>query len=327
MKTRLVLLGGLAALLVASLWWTFGSAQQLPEPEAPLASAHRPPPSFRTDPTAPGKLPAIAAPVGDDAPDPGHSLVEQLASLFATDKTPTEELELTERAVLALGERATPAVVTRLDRLGPDGRALDPPNVRERLFHLLRRLPGAAAEARISREALQGAEPSLRTMAIESLGQRKSDGAFETLAQVARLDPQLPARPLLGERRPGDRGTEVPDEATFTPRMQAMAALAEGKDPRAAAVLGDIAIAGPDESLRMEAARSLGLLRDQPQSISALQRAATSDPSATVRLSALHAMIGASDQSLAPVLEGIVARDRDAGVRRLAEQVLASLGK
>jgi HEAT repeat protein len=310
----------LLGLAVAGALWASRTPEvkDLPVPAAPEATAR--PPTFVP-------RPAATAPAPTSEPDRAAPQVEQLASLFTTDHGPSAEVETVERALLAMGEGAARAVIDRLDRRGSDGRPLDSANARERLFHLLRRLPGAAVDDRLAKEARQSTEPSLRTMAIESLGQRGSDRAFEALGMVARSDSQQPARPLLGERPPGDPGTAVPDEATFTPRMQAMAALTETKDPRATAILADIVSGGPDESVRMEAARNLGQLREQPRALSALQRAATSDSAAIVRLAALHARVGAADRSLAPVLETIAQRDGDEGVRRLAQQVLASLGR
>ena len=82
---------------------------------------------------------------------------------------------------------------------------------------------------------------------------------------------------------------------------------------------------GPDESLRMEAARNLEALRADPRAGEVLRTAAASDPSAYVRLAALHALQGANDASLSATLESIAAQDRDAGVRILAKQLLADL--
>jgi HEAT repeat protein len=166
----------------------------------------------------------------------------------------------------------------------------------------------------------------MRTMAIESLAGRPTEGALATLGDIARNDPDLPARPLItSPRDPRDTSTELPDETVFSPRMQAMSALASTRDPRAVAVLADVVKSGPDEALRMEAARNLGGLRADPRAGEVLRAAAASDPSAYVRLAALHALHGAADPSLAPLLEDIAARDRDAGVRILAQQLLTDL--
>jgi HEAT repeat protein len=51
----------------------------------------------------------------------------------------------------------------------------------------------------------------------------------------------------------------------------------------------------------------------------------TKDASPYVRLAALHALAGSTDRGLAPMLQTIAAHDGDAGVRALAQQVLASL--
>jgi hypothetical protein len=168
----------------------------------------------------------------------------------------------------------------------------------------------------------------MRTMAIESLAARPTAGALAALGDIARNDPDLPARPLItAPRDPGDTSTELPDETVFSPRMQAMSALAATRDPKAVAVLADVVKSGPDESLRMEAARNLEPLRTDARAGEVLRAAAAGDPSPYVRLAALHALHGASDPSLPAVLETIAARDRDAGVRLLAKQLLADLGR
>jgi hypothetical protein len=197
---------------------------------------------------------------------------------------------------------------------------------RERLVGRLRGLPGRAAEDALIAEAKGGPQPSTRTMAMDALAERRTDRAFEALATIARNDPDLPAKPLIAQpRRPDDTSVELPDEQTFTPRMQAMAALAGTGDGRAVPVLAEVARQGPDESLRMEAARHLGGLRDDPRAAEAL-RAAASDPSAYVRLAALHSLARSSDPALPELLARIAQNDSDAGVRLLAQQLLANLG-
>jgi HEAT repeat protein len=219
--------------------------------------------------------------------------------------------------LLALGEAAVGPLVARLDAM-----AGGPTAVRERLFELLRQLPGPAAEARIIDEARRGVHDTTRTMAIEALAQRNSERALDALTTLAQHDPLLPADPFLGGARRGDDpSTELPDERVFTPRMQAMAALASTRDPRAVALLADVARRGPDESLRMEAARHLGPLRDDARALAAL-RSAAGDGSAVVRLAALHALRGAADPGLPALLARMAAGDRDAGVRALARELL-----
>jgi len=85
-----------------------------------------------------------------------------------------------------------------------------------------------------------------------------------------------------------------------------------------------VARQGPDESLRMEAARHLGGLRDDPRAAEAL-RAAAGDPSAYVRLAALHSLARSSDPALPELLARIAQNDTDAGVRLLAQQLLSNL--
>ena len=107
--------------------------------------------------------------------------------------------------------------------------------------------------------------------------------------------------------------------------MQAMSALASTRDPRAVPTLVDVMKNGPDEALRMEAARELAALDADPRAGEALRTATTSDPSAYVRLAALRSLSGVNDPSLPALLETIATRDRDAGVRLLAGQLLADL--
>ena len=162
-------------------------------------------------------------------------------------------------------------------------------------------------------------------MAMDALAARKTDRAFAALAGIARTDPDLPARPLIAQpRRPDDTSMELPDEQVFTPRMQAMAALAGTSDERAVPVLAEVARLGPDESLRMEAARHLGSLRDDPRAAEAL-RAAAGDQSAYVRLAALHGLQGSADPAVPELLARIAQHDADAGVRMLAQQTLTNL--
>ena len=75
----------------------------------------------------------------------------------------------------------------------------------------------------------------------------------------------------------------------------------------------------------MEAARHLATMREMPGTIEALGAAAAADPSAYVRLAAIHALAPSNDRTLVPLLQGIASRDIDAGVRALASRVLASL--
>ena len=246
-------------------------------------------------------------------------LVEDLARLLEgpLDEHGERARQALEAELLVAGEAAAISLIARLDRTAT------PPPVRERLFDLLRRLPGSAADDRLAQEARQGQQQTMRTMAIEALGQRRGHQALETLTTVARQDPLLLAQPLLGpDRSPDDSSTELPDEAVFTPRMQAMAALAASGDGRAVPVLVDIVRNGPDASLRMEAARNLGQLRSHGRAREALERAAAGDASAVVRLAALHALRGSGHPGLREMLEQIATRDGDAGVRALARELL-----
>jgi hypothetical protein len=293
--------------------------------------AHEPDRAISVTPSEPSPAPSAPEPIAvasaaEGAPAPSQApglLVDrfvELVSSGAESVDEQDELDRVEAALLSSGEAGALALVDRLDH-GRHGVA-----VRDRLLNLLRKFPGGAAEARLVREARSGKEPSSRALAIESLAERRSDRAVQALGEIARTDPTLPEHPLITTPRdPRDPSTELPDEVTFTPRMQAMAALASTRDPRAATILTDVLRDGPDESLRMEAARNLEALRGDPGASEALRRAAAGDASPYVRLAALRAARGSGDPLLAPVLEAIAAHDEDAGVRALAREVLASL--
>ncbi len=331
MKRRpFVIFGGALGLLVAALFLIRGGGASAPV-EPPVADEGDGPglPPGPSSQRRPGRgavnLAAEGPPAIAEQPDArARSLVARWLALLAPQRPLTDdekaELEVLEADLLGLGEAAAPALIETLD-------AEARPGTRDRLFNLLRRVPGHVVEDRLLAEARASAQPSMRTMAIESLGGRKTDRAMAALAEIARSDPEIPNKPLIaGPRDPSDTSTELPDETTFTPRMQAMAVLAATGDPRAAAVLAEVARAGPDESLRMEAARHLGGLRADPRAAEALRAAAASDPSAYVRLSALHSLNGSTtDAQLVATLERIIARDPDAGVRTLAGRVLADL--
>ena len=203
------------------------------------------------------------------------------------------------RRLLALGDAGAAAVIARLDG------GKDAPGGRELMFNVLRKMPGEAVERRLVAEARRSQQPAMRTMAIESLAARPTEARARRAGDIARNDPDLPARPLItAPRDPGDTSTELPDETVFSPRMQAMSALAATRDPKAVAVLTDVVTTGPDESLRMEAARNLEPLRADPRAGEVLRAAAAADPSAYVRLAALHALRGANDPSLPAVRSG-----------------------
>jgi HEAT repeat protein len=275
---------------------------------------------------APRRFGSAGVPAGDPrrtaAPGAAAQLIDRLVQVQPSDGPTRDEDQQAwaaiEAQLLQQGEAAVPALIARLDTVRN-------PSTYELLFHVLRQLPGAAASERVIFEARNGKTPAARTMAIETLAQRPSDAAFDTLAVIARTDPTLPARPLLARPRdPSDPSTELPDQRSFTPRMQAMLALASTRDPRAIEVLVDVLTGGPDESLRMEAARDLTSLHSDARAAAALRRAAMSDPSAFVRLAALHAMAGVTDPAWLQTLAAIANSDRDAGVRALAQRQLAT---
>ena len=291
-----------------------GAPQATPPPEALLAPI-APPHEGRS-------LLGTAARDGSNA---AETLVERLVDLLTRDPADVDEDEIAyiAGALVREGEVAGTLLAARIDALR--GVAV---SHRDRLLDVLRRLPGQAAEDRLIREARSGAADSTRALAIESLADRRTDRAVDALARIAQTDSDVPRRSLItAPRDPTDTSTELPDEVEFTPRMKAMAALASTHEPRAAEVLTGVLRDGPDESLRMEAARHLETMREMPGTVDALRAAAAADPSAYVRLSALHALAQSNDRTLVPLLQGIATRDIDAGVRALASRVLASFAQ
>jgi HEAT repeat protein len=124
-----------------------------------------------------------------------------------------------------------------------------------------------------------------------------------------------------------DSTTELPDETVFTPRMQAMEALASTEDPRSTATLTFILRSERDESLRMQAARYLGRFNADPDVAGSLLNAAGSDASPYVRLAALQSLEGLQAEALVPILTRIAAGDSHGGVRLLATRILTSLAR
>jgi hypothetical protein len=293
----------------------------------PEGKASRPPPSFRPlGAEAAQAEPGPAAVAPDDDATETDAIIDRLIALLDRGRALSAEdrvaLDAWQAQLLRRGAAAAPALIARMDA------AATSPSAREVLFQSLRQLPGKAVFDRVVATALAAPQPALRTMAIETLAQQRSDEAVRTLAVVARNDPELPARPLMGAPRdPADPSTDLPDERRFTPRMQAMAALATVKDATAREVLLDILATGPDESLRIEAARDLAGLFEDRKVAAGLQRAAASDPSAYVRLAALHALARSTDVTWLPDLTRIATQDPDTGVRVLAQRLLDRLGQ
>jgi hypothetical protein len=314
-----MLVGGAALTAVAATALVFAWRSDAARPAAVgMIEEGRPPPPLAGGGEA-SAAPVAPTPEGTVAPAPPATAADDTAARLVQRLLDEPEGADAAAALLALGPAAAAALIARLDR-GAAGAT------RERLVDALRKLPGPAVEERLALEARGGPHGTTRTMAMDALAERKSDRALQTLATIARTDPELPARPLIAEVRDPNAGeTELPDEQTFTPRMQAMAALASTKDARAIPTLIEVVRNGPDESLRMEAARHLGAFQSDPRVAEALRAAAATDPSAYVRLSALHSLRGSSDPALPALLARIGAEDRDAGVRALARQVLASL--
>jgi hypothetical protein len=113
----------------------------------------------------------IGAVLPDDA-DGVEALVDRLVALFTRDPTDVNEDEIArvEGALVARGEIAGALLAGRIDALR--GAAA---SQRDRLLHVLRRLPGRTAEDRLIREARSGAADSSRALAIESLAERRQD--------------------------------------------------------------------------------------------------------------------------------------------------------
>jgi hypothetical protein len=293
-------------------------------PPAPAAKTTRPLPSFR--PVDPAPADPIANRAGDDDAADADAIIDRLIALLDGGKSLSAEdrraLELLQQQLLGRGAAAAPALIARMDA------AATSPSAREVLFQALRQLPGKLAFDRVVATALAAPQPALRTMAIETLAQQRGEEALRTLAVVARNDPDLPARPLMGRPRdPADPSTDLPDERKFTPRMQAMAALATVKDATAREVLLEVLATGPDESLRIEAARNLAGMFEDRRVSAGLLRSAASDPAGYVRLAALHALARSTDVALLPELTRISTSDPDTGVRVLAQQLLERLGQ
>ena len=313
MNRKVVVISVLGAFSLVSLYVLNSYLSEEPPDVAPAADSL----STRAEEPLPAAPPVAQA--NNNTPPATAEPVDALLGRWLTLQD-EDQVQAAENELLTMGEAAVRPIIARLDAPGAT------PAARDRLFNLMRRLPGPQVEARMIEEAVRGKQNSTRTMAFESLGQLKTPKATAALADVALSDPDVPAKPLIAEpRNPNDPSTELPDEQVFTPRMKAMTALANNGTPKAVVVLSDIARTGPDESLRLEAARNLGLLRDNPQALDTLRVAAASDPSPYVRLSALHALQGAKDPSLAAVLERIASNDVDLGVRTLAAQVAANM--
>jgi len=306
----------LAVMATAALLWAEPKAHREPQTAASVAldaSNASPSPSLIT----PLQLAQDQqrASTSDDA----KRLVQRLSELLGRASAQNDdERAALERALLDLGEAAATPLIARLQS------ERDPERQRV-LLDLLRKIPGSVAEEYFVDQARRARERPVRALAIDALAERKSSRAFDTLDRIATTDPELPKKPFLSEpRKASDDSTELPDEVTFTPRMQAMTALASTGDARATATLTSILHNEAEESLRMEAARNLGQLRSDSAALDALFDALT-DRSAYVRLAALHSLNGAGDPRLAASLAKTASTDSDLGVRALAQRVLQGL--
>lgn len=297
----------LALMTAATLLWGGSSANG----EPPLARYTARPAEAK--PIGPQSRGAIVNPQAPEAT--AQHLVERLGRALGSD---SDELATVERELLALGELAAAPLLARLKA--------EPDRERQRLLvDFLRKIPGSLAEEYFVDQARNAEQGSSRALAMDALADRRTDRALDTLDQIATTDPEVPHRPFIaGPRQRGDDSTELPDEVTFTPRMKAMTALAATGDTRATLTLAQIVRSEPEESLRMEAARNLGQLRGDASAVDALLGALT-DPSAYVRLAALHSLAGSSDRRLPPALKQIAGTDSDLGVRALAQRLLSQL--
>lgn len=281
----------------------------------------------RPDPHAAHEL-ARAQPVRSKAPGRqrapsatrAESLTHRLLALWHGAPGDEDEAHRIAAELLTLGEAAGPPLLAVLDR-EPRGSA------RDRLFDLLRQVPGRAAESGLIAEALTTDAGVSRAIAIEALGERGTEAALDALNQIARRDPQVLARPFITTTLPdsNDLSTELPDEVAFTPRMKAMAALAASGDARAIPLLAGVLREEPDPALRMEAASALARLHNDVSTVEALTEAALTDRSPYVRLAALHSLSGVLDPGLLEPLGRISTADAHPGVRLLAGRVLARL--
>jgi HEAT repeat protein len=255
-------------------------------------------------------------------PSLAEQLMERLLGLMqqAGEGHDAEEIARLRGELLGLGEGAAGPILARLASEADTTR-------RDLLLDLLRKVPGIAAESYLIHEARSAPAGSTRSIAMDALAERGSDEALAALAEIAATDPVLPNRPLIVPEQRGveDRSTELPDEVDYTPRMKAMVALAATEDDRAVPMLLRILQREREESLRMRAAEHLGRWQNHQLALPALREAAAQDASRYVRLAALHALDGADDPTLAELFSEIVEHDPDAGVRLLAQKLLAKL--
>ena len=259
---------------------------------------------------------------GAAVPGRGAALVERLLAAWSSATDDDDEASRLASELLSLGEGAAGPLLRVLARESAGSH-------RDRLFDLLRQVPGSVAESGLIAEALSTDAGVSRVIAIEALGERGTDAALAALNQVARTDPEVLVQPFLTTTVPdtNDTSTELPDEVAFTPRMKAMAALGASGNASAIPMLVAVLREEPDQALRMEAATALGRLRSDASAVEALTAAALRDRSPFVRLAALHSLTGVLDPGLLEPLATIAARDSHPGVRVLAARVLDQLNE
>jgi hypothetical protein len=98
---------------------------------------------------------------------------------------------------------------------------------------------------------------------------------------------------------------------------------ARQQEPAALVSLVEILASEPDVAVRQAAAAGLATIRT-PEAVFALT-GALGDPEPLVRIAAVSSLGMLRDETQAPVITQVLARDRDAAVRRAAVQVLATL--
>ena len=223
-----------------------------------------------------------------------------------------------EASLLSPGAAAALPLIARINQGGDEA-------LRTFLFQVLRQLPGKVAHDFVLMHASSGADETLRTMAIESLGNRRDEASLQTLSNIARFDAELPVQPLFDlARDPAVPDTELPHDTDVTPRLRAIAALEQMNSPAAASVLADLAQVGPDASIRMHAASHMHAYATLPNARDSLVTAAMSDRSPYVRLAAIGSLAEQRSPSVTAALAAIASSDADAGVRALAARVVAA---
>ena len=286
-----------------------------------MAPAPPPAPPARLPPAAP----AAAGPGDDRQAAVARSLIARLAELYIPGRTLTDEerseIAALEARLVALGDVAIAALIARLDG------GKDAPGARELMFNVLRRLPGEVVERRLVAEAKRSQQPADADDG-DRIARRAADRARAGRAGRHRA------------QRSRAAGARADHDAA---RSQGHVDRAPRRDRVLAAHAGDVGAGGDERSAR---GRRAGRRRQERSGRSAAHGsgaqpggAARGSPGgarscARRRRRTLRRTSGwrrcirctvPAIASLAPLLEGIAARDRDAGVRVLAQQLLTDL--